>query len=125
VVEGSADGITWLPYELKYKPGDPGRRPSWIAPFQPRLDWQMWFAALGRYEEEAWFQNFCMRLLARSRPVLDLLAHDPFDGKPPRYVRATLYRYRFSDAATRRRTGEWWVREELGPFSPELTVARP
>ena len=117
VVEGSLDGVTWMPYEFRYKPGDPMRGPRWIAPFQPRLDWQMWFAALSRVEEEAWFQQFERRLLAASPPVLKLLAHDPFDGQPPRFLRAVLYRYRFSDLATRRRTGAWWIREERGLFS--------
>ena len=120
VVEGSLDGLTWLPYEFRYKPGDPMRGPHWIAPFQPRLDWQMWFAALSRFEEEAWFQQFGRRLLARSPPVLRLLARDPFEGQSPRFLRAVLYRYRFSDAATRRRTGAWWTRQELGLFSPVL-----
>jgi hypothetical protein len=121
VVEGSLDGVTWLPYEFRYKPGDPMRGPQWIAPFQPRLDWQMWFAALSRFEEEPWFQRFGRRLLARSPPVLNLLARDPFDGRSPRYLRAVLYRYRFSDAAARRRTGAWWTREALGLFAPVLT----
>jgi hypothetical protein len=121
VVEGSLDGVTWEPYEFRYKPGDPLRGPKWIAPFQPRLDWQMWFAALSRFEEEAWFQRFGRRLLARSPPVLKLLARDPFEGQSPRFLRATLYRYRFSDAATGRRTGAWWTREELGLFAPVLS----
>ena len=58
VVEGSNDGQTWQAYEFKYKPGDLARRPPWVAPYQPRLDWQMWFAALGRYQENPLVRQF-------------------------------------------------------------------
>ena len=102
IIEGSDDGIEWKAYEFAYKPGDLHRRPPWVAPHQPRLDWQMWFAALSSYDAEPWFQRFCRRLLEGSPDVLRLLAYDPFAGRPPRYVRATLYRYRFSDRAARR-----------------------
>jgi len=121
IVEGSDDGVAWKPYEFAYKPGDPRRRPPWVAPHQPRLDWQMWFAALGHYEDEPWFDNFCQRLLAASPDVLRLLASDPFGGRPPRFVRATLYRYRFSDWTTRRAERVWWTRERLGDYSPVLS----
>ena len=66
VIEGSDDGVTWLAYEFKYKPGDLARRPSWVAPHQPRLDWQMWFAALGDYQSNPWILRFMMRLLEGS-----------------------------------------------------------
>jgi predicted DCC family thiol-disulfide oxidoreductase YuxK len=123
LVEGSADGTNWLPYEFRWKPGDVRRRPSFVAPHQPRLDWQMWFAALGRCEENPWFTSFQLRLLEGSPPVLRLLAHNPFPDTPPRYLRTTAYAYRFTDAATRRRTGAWWQRELLGPYCPP--VERP
>jgi hypothetical protein len=117
IVEGSTDGETWVPYEFKYKPGDLTRRPPWVAPHQPRLDWQMWFAALGRYEENPWFQNFCVRLLQGSPSVLRLLQHDPFNGHPPRYIRAELYEYRFA------RDGRaWWTRERLQDYSPVMSL---
>ena len=122
IVEGSNDGISWLAYEFKYKPGDLSRRPPWVAPHQPRLDWQMWFAALGRYEESPWFRNFCVRLLTASSDVLQLLARDPFNGRPPRYVRGVLYQYHFSDGRTA--NGAWWTRERLGEFSPVLSADR-
>jgi lipase maturation factor 1 len=122
IVEGSDDGVEWKAYEFKYKPGDVGRRPVFVAPHQPRLDWQMWFAALGRYEENPWFANFCGRLLEGSPDVLRLLAFDPFGGHPPRFVRAMLYQYRFADMATHRATGAWWTRERLGSYSPVLTL---
>jgi hypothetical protein len=121
VVEGSDDGVTWLAYEFKYKPGDVRRRPPWVAPHQPRLDWQMWFAALGPYEESPWFRQFCTRLLEGSPAVQRLVGHDPFGGRAPRYVRAELYRYHFSDWTTGRREGAWWTRERLGEFSPTLS----
>ena len=78
IVEGSNDGVTWLPYEFKYKPGDVRRRPGFVEPYQPRLDWQMWFAALGDYRQNPWFVNFCARLLQGSPEVLALLANNPF-----------------------------------------------
>jgi hypothetical protein len=122
IVEGSDDGATWLAYEFKYKPGDLRRRPPWVAPHQPRLDWQMWFAALGRSEGEPWFRSFCFRLLDGSPDVRQLLARDPFAGRAPRYVRGRLYRYRLSDWETRRRDGAWWTREDLGEYSPALSL---
>jgi hypothetical protein len=125
VVEGSDDGAVWKAYELEYQPTDPHDALRWVAPHQPRLDWQMWFAALGRYESEHWFQNFCVRLLQGSPTVLKLLRSDPFDGRPPRYVRATLYRYRFADAATHARDGVWWTRELVGEYSPVLSLSQP
>ena len=122
VVEGSNDGVLWLEYEFKYQPGDLRRPPRWIAPLQPRLDWQMWFAALGQYDREPWFQSFCRRLLEGSPPVLGLLASDPFQGTPPRFVRGVLYLYHFADAATGRAQEVWWTRERLGLYSPALSL---
>ena len=81
----------------------------------------MWFAALAPYDASPWFRTFCERLLEGSPPVLRLLAYDPFGGRPPRYVRAELYRYRFSNLATRRREGVWWTRERIGAFGPTLS----
>ena len=122
VVEGSADGRTWLPYEFRWKPGDPMRRPAFVAPHQPRLDWQMWFAALADYKRSPWYASFCMRLLEGSKPVLGLLAKNPFPDAPPRYVRGVLYDYHFTDAETRRATGAWWRRERRGAFGPVWTL---
>ncbi|HKF42224.1 MAG TPA: lipase maturation factor family protein [Thermoanaerobaculia bacterium] len=126
-VEGSADGETWKAYEFRWKPGDAKRRPAFVAPHQPRLDWQMWFAALGRCEDNPWFYSFQRRLLEGSPPVLRLLGHNPFPDSPPRYLRTTTYSYRFTDFATRRQTGAWWRRDPLGPYCPPLQVeqARP
>jgi len=122
IVEGSDDGVTWLAYEFEYKPGDVRRRPSWVAPHQPRLDWQMWFAALEGHEQSAWYRSFCVRLLEGSPDVLALLAKNPFSSHPPRYVRGSLYQYRMTDLATRRATGAWWTRELLGEYSPPISL---
>ena len=84
IVEGSDDQINWKAYEFKYKPGDVNRKPSFVEPHQPRLDWQMWFAALGNYQQNPWFISFCQRLLEGSPDVLALLAKNPFPSKPPR-----------------------------------------
>jgi hypothetical protein len=121
-VEGSNDGTTWLAYGFKYKPDDERRRPGWVAPHQPRLDWQFWFAALGRYETEPWLQNFCARLLQGSPEVIHLLGENPFPARPPRYVRASLYRYRFTDPDVRRSDRRWWIRERVGDYSPILSL---
>ena len=122
VVEGSNDGRSWSEYEFKYKPGDLKRAPGWMIPHQPRLDWQMWFAALGSYDGNPWFAHFLLRLLEGAPPVTALLANDPFAGSPPRYVRALVYRYRFSDAATRAATGQWWTRELIGMYAPAVQL---
>jgi hypothetical protein len=122
VIEGSEDGTTWAEYEFKYKAGDLHRRPPWVAPHQPRLDWQMWFAALSRFQEERWFQNFCVRLLQNDIEVLNLTDRNPFQGRAPKYLRAILYQYHFSDATILHREGVWWTRERLGDYSPVLTL---
>lgn len=121
-VEGSDDGTNWLAYEFKYKPGDLQRRPGFIAPFQPRLDWQMWFAALGDYRQNKWFVDFCGRLLQGSPEVLALLKGNPFPKKPPQYVRAELYEYRFTTPAELRATGAWWRREPVGEYLPAISL---
>jgi hypothetical protein len=118
VVEGSDDGQVWQAYEFRYKPGDPMHAPRFVAPHQPRLDWQMWFAALSSYRNQPWFQNFLVRLLQGSPDVLALLSRNPFPDHPPRYIRARLYDYRFTDLATRRSTGAFWERTEQGLYSP-------
>ncbi len=122
IVSGSDDGRTWKPYEFKYKPGDPARAPQFVEPHQPRLDWQMWFAALGTYQENPWFVFFCQRLLAGSPEVLRLLKSNPFPAKPPRFIRAELYLYHFTDFTERRRTGNWWRREKVREYLPPLSV---
>ena len=122
IVEGSNDGVNWQEYAFKYKPGDLKRRPAFVEPHQPRLDWQMWFAALGDYRQNPWFVNFCVRLLQGSRPVLALLEKNPFPDAPPKYIRAVVYEYHFTDRATRRKTGEWWRRTPAGMYLPAISL---
>ena len=122
IVQGSNDGKTWLDYEFKHKPGDVKQRPEFVAPYQPRLDWQMWFAALGNYRQNPWFINLCVQLLDGSPPVLNLLNRNPFPSTPPRYVRALVYEYHFTNWAIRRRTGAWWQRELRGVYLPVLAL---
>jgi hypothetical protein len=122
VVEGSQDGEDWKEYEFRWKPGDLRRAPRFVEPHQPRLDWQMWFAALGTYEENPWFRNFLVRLLQGSPNVVGLMGHNPFPDAPPRYVRALLYEYRFSDLGEKRIGGHWWRRERKGLYSPVLSL---
>jgi len=122
ILEGSNDRTHWLAYEFKYKPGDVTRRPAFVAPHQPRLDWQMWFAALGDARQNPWFENFCERLLQGSPEVLALLAKNPFPGRPPRYLRAEFYDYRFTNPAERHATGAWWKREFIGEYLPPRSL---
>jgi len=122
IVQGSNDRRTWLDYEFKYKPGDLRRAPRWVAPYQPRLDWQMWFAALSGPRGAPWFDNFMVRLLQGSPEVRGLLANDPFRGAAPRFVRALLFNYRFTDFSTRRETGDWWTRRARGMYFPEISL---
>jgi len=121
-IEGSNDAIDWQPYIFRYKPGPLNRAPGWAEPMQPRLDWQMWFAALGNYRENPWLLRFMMRLLQGSPPVLELLEHNPFAGKPPKYVRAMVYDYRFTTFEERRKTGNWWKRELKGAYFPPISL---
>ena len=125
IVEGSRDGEHWLPYDFKWKPGDPGRAPRFVAPYMPRLDWQMWFAALGDFQQNRpLILGLSRRLLEGSPPVLGLLASNPFPDAPPRYVRVLRYDYRFTDFSSRRQTGAWWRREARGPYCPVLSISR-
>jgi predicted DCC family thiol-disulfide oxidoreductase YuxK len=124
IVQGSNDGVNWRDYEFKYKPGNLNERPVFVAPFQPRLDWQMWFAALGNYQENPWFQNFCVRLLEGSPQVLALLKHNPFPGKPPRYIRAEFYNYEFTNFNERRVSGAWWKRQFIGEYLPPISLTQ-
>jgi hypothetical protein len=122
IVEGSNDGVNWLAYEFKYKPGDLQRRPRFVAPHQPRLDWQMWFAALGQARNNPWFVNFCFRLLQGKAEVLALLEKNPFPDKPPRFIRASFYDYHFTNFAQRRKDGTWWRREFKGYYLQPVSL---
>lgn len=114
---GSVDGENWRQYKFKYKPGDLERRLPVVMPFQPRLDWQMWFVTLGPVHLP-WFYDFLQALLKNSPPVTALLESNPFVNQAPRFIRVYAYRYEFASAPQRERTGQWWRREALGPFGP-------
>jgi hypothetical protein len=124
IIEGSDDGRLWKAYEFKYKPGDVSRRPPFVAPHQPRLDWQMWFAALGdvRSPRNAWFVQFVWRLLEGSSDVLVLLDKNPFPDAPPRLIRARLYDYHFTTVEERGATGDWWKREYVREYMRPVSV---
>lgn len=119
-VEGSDDGEHWREYQFRWKPGDLNERPRLVAPHQPRLDWQMWFAALSDVQYNPWFVNFLVRLMEGSPEVLGLLRNDPFPGHPPRYIRAVVYDYHFTRSGDGR--PGWWKREPLGLYCPPLTL---
>jgi predicted DCC family thiol-disulfide oxidoreductase YuxK len=123
IVQGSNDGDTWLDYEFPYKPGDLKRAPRWVAPHQPRLDWQMWFAALSNWRASPWIVNFMVRLLEGSPDVLKLLERNPFPGAPPKFVRAVVYDYSFTTFAERRETEQWWKREWKGVYLRAISLA--
>jgi len=117
-IQGSDDGVEWKPYPFRWKPGDVERPPAWCAPHMPRLDWQMWFAALAPAQRSRWLAPLVDRLLEGSPDVLDLFAANPFAVRPPRAVRAVLYDYRFTSGEEHAATGAWWKRTELGTFLP-------
>ncbi|MFT7578977.1 MAG: putative DCC family thiol-disulfide oxidoreductase YuxK [Myxococcota bacterium] len=121
-VEGSHDGETWRPYRFHHKPDQLDEIPGLLGPHMPRLDWQMWFAALGGECRPGWYPAFIQRLLEARPAVLGLMDGDPFPDRPPRYVRSTLYHYRFASSEDHDATGAWWTREEVGPFCPTLML---
>lgn len=122
---GSADGRTWEAYEFRYKPDDPGRAPAFIVPHQPRLDWMMWFLPAQWPDTDFWLGPF-LQALRENRPAATrLLARNPFEGRaPPAQVRVLAYRYRFTTAQERARTGQWWHADLLGEY-PDVPPRRP
>ncbi len=121
-IEGSRDGETWIPYGFSYKPGALDRAPRWVAPHQPRLDWQMWFAALGDARRNPWLGTVMGRLLQGEPTVLDLLGENPFEADPPKQVRAVIYQYEMTTREERARTGDWWKRSDRALYGPILGV---
>ena len=122
VVEGSDDGLTWREYEFPYKAGPTNRPLKWNIPHQPRLDWQLWFAAFEGAAQNRWIEGLLFRLLQGSPQVLGLLASNPFPDHPPKFVRAELYDYVFSGPELRARTGEVWVRRLEGMYFPQVSL---
>ena len=126
VFEGTADEVLgpdtrWLAYELPCKPGDPERRPCIASPYHHRLDWQIWFAAMGDVEQSPWTRRFARRLLEGDPALGRLLATNPFPNAPPRWIRAELYRYEFAPPGNP--SGAWWRREKLGTWLAPITAA--
>jgi hypothetical protein len=118
--QGSNDGQTWTPYPFRYKPQDPHERPGIYAPYQPRFDWNLWFASLGPWQEAPIVPLTEQRLLEGDRDVLSLFAGDPFRNQPPKMVRAVLYQYWFSTPEEKRTQHVWWTRQWLGTYAPTL-----
>jgi hypothetical protein len=118
--QGTNDGANWTPYPFRYKPQALNEAPGIYAPYQPRLDWNLWFASLGHWRNNLFVLRTQLRLLENNRDVLDLLAGNPFAHAPPKQVRAVLWQYRFTTMAEKRATGNWWRREFIGIYSPTL-----
>jgi hypothetical protein len=118
--QGSNDGITWTPYPFRYKPQDVNKPPGIYAPYQPRFEWNLWFASLGVWRQYRFVISTEECILTHDPDVLALFAYDPFAGAPPKQVRAVVYQYWFSDAAAKREHGAWWRRELLGNYAPVL-----
>ncbi len=118
-----ADDARWQEYPYKGLPTDPKRRPPQVAPYQLRLDWQMWFAAMGSVQEYPWTLHLVWKLLHNDPGTLGLFAANPFPGGPPRYVRAVLYEYRFAPPGNP--DGAWWTRTREGLWLPPLAADDP
>ena len=123
VVEGSDDKQTWREYALPYLPGPVARAPTWSIPHQPRLDWQLWFAAYGSAAQHPWIERVLQRLLEGSPTVLALFAENPFSQRPPKYVRAMLYDYRVAAARSPDEQQVWWIRRLDGTYYPSTSLA--
>jgi hypothetical protein len=118
-VDTPTDDATWREYEFKGKPGNPRRRPCIVSPYHWKLDWQMWFAAMSDYRYHPWILNLIAKMLQNDKPVLGLLASNPFPNEPPKFVRAELYLYHFTDSHA---DGMWWKREHVGHYLPPLSL---
>ena len=118
--QGSEDGRNWTAYAFKNKPQNPADAPRIYAPYQPRFDWNLWFASLGYWRENPWVVRCEQLLLTGDRDVQALFAANPFPRDPPKQVRAVLWQYWFTDFATKRSTGMWWRREYVGLYAPAL-----
>ena len=118
--QGSQDGRTWIPYQFRNKPQDPGERPRIYAPYQPRFDWNLWFASLGSWRENAIVPYTEAHLLSNDADVLALFRANPFPANPPAEVRAVLWQYWFTSMTEQRAHGLWWRRQFLGLYAPTL-----
>ena len=121
--QGSNDGVNWTAYPFRYKPQDVKERPRIYAPYQPRFDWNLWFASLGSWEQNLMIPRTQELLLKNDQDVLGLFRGDPFDGHAPKYVRTMLWQYWFSTPAEKKGDGVWWRRDLVGTYSPAITIA--
>lgn len=119
------DSAVWHEYEFKCKPGDVSRAPCVVSPYHYKIDWQMWFAAMSSWRYNPWILNFTAKLLQNDPATLGLIGKNPFSEQPPKYVRAKLYRYRFTTAGERKQTGTWWSRTFLREYLPPLSLDNP
>jgi hypothetical protein len=118
--QGSRDGQSWTAYPFRYKPQDSNVAPRIYAPYQPRFDWNLWFASLGTWRENTFVLQVEQRLLMAEPDVLALFAGNPFPGEPPRQIRAVLWQYWFSDWKDKRQQGLWWRRQQIGLYAPTI-----
>ena len=118
--QGSSDDKNWTAYPFRYKPQDPYEPPGIYAPYQPRFDWNLWFASLGDWQGNPFVVHTEEQLLVNNPDVLQLFKENPFPGQPPIQVRAVLWQYWFTDITTKRKSGQWWRRQLLGPYAPTL-----
>ncbi len=121
--QGSSDGTDWVAYPFRNKPQELNEAPGIYAPYQPRFDWNLWFASLGGWRENEIVPLTEERLLVGDTDVLALFRSNPFAQAPPRYVRAVIWQYWFTTEEEKRRSGDWWRREYLGLYAPELAMA--
>jgi hypothetical protein len=117
--QGTRDGTTWVAYPFRYKPQDVKEAPGIYAPYQPRFEWNLWFASLEGWRAAPWVIAAEVRLLESEPAVLALFRSDPFRGEKPLAVRTVLWQYWFTNRAEREKTGAWWRREEQGLYAPE------
>ena len=121
--QGSDDGKNWTPYPFRYKPQNLNEPPGIYAPYQPRFDWNLWFASLGSWREYPIVPNTEVRLLSNDEDVLALFKSNPFPRNPPRQVRAVLYQYWFTSMSEKKKEDQWWRRQYLGLYAPTLERA--
>lgn len=118
LIQGSNDGIHWEDFELPFKPGSLQKAPPLSAPHQPRLDWQLWFAALESFNENLWLQNLATRIFEKSPEVLAMFRRNPFKDAPPKWIRFEKYEYTFTPLQSLRNEGLWWQRRHIGSYGP-------
>ena len=121
-IQGSLDGKTWFSYEFHYKPQALDSGLAWVQPYQPRLDWQMWFAALSRYQSNPWFYNLLLGLVQNNKDMLSLIKSSPFPDYPPKYLRCLLKEYEFTSIKERVDTGNYWKVVNISEYTPQLEV---